>query len=137
MINIKTFFSYTHLFGPATEPMAYVLYFFAIFALSLLASVILYSLAKNKPVRYQKDYFKRIADALFYIPILMILYLFIRRAELEILSQRIVFLILLILWLIWLGFLLYYRLAVIPKLNKEYSKKKREENYIRHGKSKK
>jgi hypothetical protein len=117
--------------------MKYVLYFFAVFGLALIGSIILYFLANKKPIKFQKDYFKRIADLLFYLPVLMILYLFIRRAQLEMLSQRIIFLILLILWLIWLGFLLYYRLAVIPKLYLEFSKKKREENYLRHGKSKK
>lgn len=137
VINFKTFFSFSHLFEPATTPMSYVLYFFAVFGLALIASIVLYYLANKQPVRFQKDYFKKIADSLFYLPILMILYLFIRRAELEMLSQRAIFLTLLILWLIWLGFLLYYRLAVIPKLYLEYSKKKREENYLRYGKSKK
>jgi len=137
MINFKTFFNYNHLFQPATEPMKYILYFFALFGLAVLVSLILYFLAKKKPVKFQKDFYKSIGDSLFYIPILMILYLFIRRAGLEIASQRIIFVSLLIIWLIWLIFLLYYRLAVISKLNLEYNKKKKEENYLRHGKSKK
>ena len=67
----------------------------------------------------------------------MIIYLFIRRGQIETASQPVILVALIIIWLIWLLFLLYYRLAVTPKLYLEYSKKKREENYLRHGKGKK
>jgi len=116
--------------------MKYGLYFFVLFGAVLLSSIVLYTFAKKRPVKFQKDYMRRLADALFYLPILMILYLFIRRAQLEVASQRIIFVVMLVSWLIWLLILLYYRIAVIPKFYKDLSKKKREERYL-HGKSKK
>jgi uncharacterized membrane protein len=135
MINFKQFFSYDHLFTPATEPMHFALYFFVIFGLSLLVAIYLFLTAKSKPIKFQKTFSKRMGDGLFYLPTLMILYIFIRRGGLEMASQRIIFLILLFGWLIWLVFLIYYRLAVISKLYLEYNKRKREEKYIRHGKN--
>lgn len=135
MINLKEIFTLEHLFSPATEPMPYGLYFFAVLGLCLLFSIYLYFIAKKKPIKFQKKFFKNIADALFYLPILMILYIFIRRGGLEIASQRIIFLVMAVLWLIWLGYLLYYRLAVISRLYLEYGKRKREEKYLRNGKN--
>jgi len=136
MINFSEFFSYKHLFLPTTEPMRYPIYFFVVFGLAIISSVILYFIAKQKPVKFQKNFFRRVGDSLFYIPILSILYLFIRRAQVEPGSQRAILLSLVIIWLISLIFLVYYRLAVVRKLYFELSKKKREENYLRHGKSK-
>ncbi len=135
MINFKEFFTYNHLFTPTNEPMHYVLYFFSLLGICLLISIYLYFIAKKKPIKFQKNFYRRVADSLFYLPVLMILYLFIRRGGLQIASQRIIFLSMLVLWLIWLGFLLYYRLAVISRLYLEYSKKKREERYLKNGKN--
>ena len=134
MINLKEFFTYTHLFTPTTEPMRFVLYFFAVFGLCILIAIYLFFIAKRKRIKFQKTFYRQVADALFYLPILMILYIFIRRGGLEIASERAIFLLLIVSWLIWLGFLLYYRLAVISRLYLEYDKKKKEEKYIRNGK---
>lgn len=135
MIDFSKFFTYNHLFTTTTEPMKYVLYFFAVFGMALLTAIYLYFASGKKPIKFQKTLYRRVADALFYLPILMILYLFIRRGGLEIASQRIIFVGLLFLWLIWLIYLLYYRLVIIKKLYLEYDKKKREERYLKNGKN--
>lgn len=129
MINFKLFFTYGHLFTPATEPMKYGLYFFIVLGLALLVSVVLYFFAKKRPIKFQRTYMRRLADSLFYLPILMILYLFIRRGQIEVASQRIILVVLLVLWLIWLLFMVYFRLVIIPKYYRVYEKKKREEKY--------
>jgi len=135
VINIAEFFTYQHLFTPAAEPVKYGFLFFIFFGALIMTSLLLYYSAPKKKVKFQKDFYRRLADALFYLPILMILYIFVRQGGLQVVSQRIIFLIFVFSWLIWLIYLLYYRIAVVSRLYLEYDKKKKEEKYLRHGKN--
>lgn len=135
MINTAEFFTYEHLFTPAPEPVKYGFLLFIFFGALIMASLLLYYASPRKKVKFLKDFYRRLADAFFYLPILMILYIFIRQGGLQVMSQRIIFIILTVSWLIWLVYLLYYRLAVVSRLYFEYNKKKKEEKYIRNGKN--
>lgn len=135
MITIlKSTFTIKYLTEVPLSGMHNALPAFILFGLSILTAITLYFLSARRKVKFEKVFYKRLADGLLYIPIVLILYVFLRQMGIAIATQRIFFLILVLIWLIWLGYLVYYRLVVIVEFKRIYEKKKNKERYINYGK---
>jgi ABC-type dipeptide/oligopeptide/nickel transport system permease subunit len=131
---IRSIFTFKYLTEIPSVEMHNALLAFIIFGVSIVIAIILYFLSTSRKVKFEKVFFKRLADGLLYAPVLLILYVFLRYMGIGLATQRIIFLILVLIWLIWLAYLVYYRLVVIPTFVRAYNKKKTDERYISHGK---
>jgi hypothetical protein len=128
-------FSWEYLTNPLQKPENLWPYFVSLTVL-IAISVILHAVADRiKIPRFQKRFLRKIADFLFYIPILFQFILLAMYTGVKSLSLPIYILLLGLIWLIWLCFLIYYRLVILKEFWQLYLKQKQEEKYI-HGKSK-
>lgn len=132
--TLKSIFTIKYLTEIPSVQMHNALLAFMIFGISILAAIVLYFIASRQKIKFEKIFYKRLADGLLYTPIFLILYVFLRYMSIGIATQRIIFLILVLIWLIWLSYLVYYRLVVVPEFVRAYNKKKTDERYLKHGK---
>jgi len=110
--------------------------YFAIFIVSIIASLVLYiAVEKKKIPKFQKRFIRKIADFLLYMPILFLIIVSSVYAKINSIGLPIYVVILGVIWLIWLIFLIYYRLVIVSEFWKLYFKQKKDEKYI-HGKGK-
>jgi len=131
---LKAIFTVKYLTEIPSVGMDHALIAFIVFGVSILAAIVLYFFSSRKKVKFERVFYKRLADGLLYIPVLLVLYVFMRYMVITIATQRIIFLALVLIWLIWLAYLVYYRLVVIPEFIRIYNKKKNDERYLKHGK---
>ncbi|MDH4358739.1 MAG: hypothetical protein OEV37_02220 [Candidatus Berkelbacteria bacterium] len=134
VFDFEKFFSWGYLNASASTILRYWIVYVVIFALLIVVGLFIqfYFGRKTLP-KFRKKFYKRLGDFLVYPPLVYLFLITVRRAGLEGLNKRILPVSLALIWLIWLGFLVYYRIAVVSKLQKMYLEQRRKEKYIRNG----
>lgn len=122
------------------SPSANIDYFWvyiAIFAALTIAGIVLaIYLEKTKQPRFIKRFLYHLDNFLLYLPLLLILQLFIRRIGIQPFNNRLTAVVLGVIWLIWFLFLIYYLIVVMPKFSRLYDEEKRREKYFNGSKRK-
>jgi len=134
IFDFGKFFSLDYLNSSAPPTIRYWIVYVVVFTLVIATGLFIQFYFGRKVLpKFRKKFYKRLGDFLVYVPLVYLLLISVRRAGLEGLNKRIFVVILALIWLIWLGFLLYYRIAVVPKFQRLYLKRQREEKYIKNG----
>ena len=119
-----------------TSPMKSAIFLLVVFVLAIIGSIILSIIAEKRSYpKFYKKYILRWSDSLLYIPIVAIIFVLSRVGGISGLDKRMNLLILLAIWLIWIIFMVYYRMFVVSKLWAKYETHRRQEGYLKNGKT--
>lgn len=136
-ININQLWDWKYLIHTTTTPIQYSLAIVIKLFLFIVAGFVFQLFIEKKSApRFYKDFLRRVGDVLIYMPLLLIVLVGGRYLGIESLSRPLYLEICVAVWLIWILFLLYYRVAILPKYWREYGKVKQEEKYLKYAKNK-
>jgi len=128
-IQISKLFQVDYLLDTTPKSSGLYQYLMLIFGLLGLAVVFLWFLSHGKQ-KLIKEFFKKIITLFTTTAILGIMFIFFRTQEISYLGSRLMLIVLVIMFIIWGGFILYFRIVVMPGKIKIQKEKEEFEKYI-------
>jgi hypothetical protein len=128
-IQISKLFKVNYLLDATPKSDGLYQYSIIIFGLLGLVTLLLWFFSRNKQ-KLTREFFKKIITLFITTAILGIICIFLRSQEIPYLGSRLVLLILIFMFIIWGGFILYFRIMVMPKKIKNIKEKEEFEKYL-------
>ena len=128
-IEIKKLFDFPRIFESTPNPQGLYQYLSILFGLLLIVALIIF-LTTKKQKSIIKNYFNRIINLLLFTGIAGLILIFCRWQGIPYLGSRLMLYILLLTFIIWGGFIIWFRLVILPKEIAELKAKERFKKYL-------
>lgn len=135
-IQISKLFKVNYILAATPKSNGLYQYLIVIFGFLGLAALLLWLFSRKlsnlelMAQKLKKEFFKKIIALFVTTAILGLMFIFFRMQEIPYLSSRLAMLILIVMFIIWGGFILYFRLVIMPKKIKIIKEKEEFEKYI-------
>jgi predicted ferric reductase len=135
--SVPKIFNWEFLKTPLSGPSQYGLVYIIILVIIVIFGLTFQTIIGRRTYpKFYKKFLYKIAAFLIYIPVILIFLNLIIISGINLLTNPIYSVATVAIWLIWFLYLVYYRVVIVKRYWVKYKTYKKEENYLKNGKTK-